>query len=475
MLVSILLACGLFDQPESADLGTSADPAAPSHAKAAVPKPPGVHLAALVATSGYALPLMDGDPKTSWRPNGDYADEGVLFRFEQPTTIEGLQVGSCGEAGADFSLYLDGSRHPDTLTMTAAGGELDFSSRAVRSVFLRVDHLEPKACLGEVSFLGTDVRAPRTLPALVTASSTLEPVAAYRPPYLFDGQVDFGWVEGAEGLGIGESVRAQLLGDPLELHAVEIWNGYQRSEDHFQKNGRAARIAIVTDEGRVELDLADRMGSQKLILPQPVETRTVTLEIVEGVPGSRYQDLVLSEARLWDRQGPLQMQQDWKRAAFGRLTQARQTALANLVDRLLVDACSPEQRRLKLRSNGSFVWWDAGDMDGSEVFDGTWVFRGPKEGGTELQLFGRRHRTSVDWSAYGSETEEQTIRIGGGKPVFSRVSELDEATFARKLARIEDANGGLCDLSHEELKARDAVLVEGTAFMAVLVRDSSRG
>lgn len=483
MLVLSLLACGL--------LGGDSPPSAPVPAEA--PKPPaelappatssastsGTPLAALVATSGNALPLMDHDPKTGWRPHGAQANEGVLFRFEEPTSVTGVSLTRCPESAdvnAAYSLYLDGKRLEGGFDFDSDGGKVAFESRRVRSLFLRVEEADDRACLGEVQIDGAEVRAPRTTLAVVTASKTLEPIAAYRPLYLFDGRLDFGWVEGADGLGIGESIRAELPKGPIEVHAIELWNGYQRSPDHFAKNARAKRIAVITDKGRVELDVPDRMGPSKLQLPEPHRTSTLAIEILEATPGSRYEDLVLSEARVWDAEGPLSFVNFDKAAAFGRLTEARGTAVERLVDTLLVSACDPGARQLKLRSNASFVWWATDPMeDATEVFDGTWVFRGPKDGGTQVQLYGRRHVTTVDWSPYGTTEAEETVRIAGGKPVFTRVKDIDEATYQRKLATIEDAQGGLCDLPYERMKASDALLVEGKAFMDVLVKDGPRG
>ena len=78
------------------------------------------------------------------------------------------------------------------------------SSSKVRSVFLRLDDRGPGACLAEVTFVADKplvVRAPRTLAATAKASSVLAPADAYHPGYLFDGRLDFGWVEGVKGPG----------------------------------------------------------------------------------------------------------------------------------------------------------------------------------------------------------------------------------------------------------------------------------
>ncbi|MCA9572579.1 MAG: discoidin domain-containing protein, partial [Myxococcales bacterium] len=327
-------------------------------------------------------------------------------------------------------------------------------------------------CLGEVRFEGAEVAPPRTVLATVTASSELEPVAAYRSQYLFDSRLDFGWVEGAKDLGVGEWVQAEL-GRPVEVHALELWNGYQRSEDHFQKNARAKRIAIVTDGGRVEVDVPDTMGPSKLPLPAPVTTGKIRIEILEATPGTKYSDLVLTEARVWDGEGPLAFTTPMKQMAFGVLTRARGTHLERMIDYLLVSTCSPN-KQLKIRSNSSFVWWVT-NAEVSEVFDGAWVFRDSDAKGTGIQLYGRRHRTTEDWSPYGSGGVEETVRVAGGKPVFTRASQVDAATWDKGMAAVQKAYDEPCEMSWAEAKEKDAILVVGDAFTDVLVKDPSRG
>ena len=43
----------------------------------------------------------------------------------------------------------------------------------------------------------------------------LAPSDAYHPGYLFDGRLDFGWVEGVKGPGIGEPTVLTLGGEGL--------------------------------------------------------------------------------------------------------------------------------------------------------------------------------------------------------------------------------------------------------------------
>ena len=187
----------------------------PVIARAADPGP--IFLQALTPTSGAnAAAVLDGDANTGWGPVGDPRDEGLLFRFETPVRMDAVAVAPCtGFAG---SLRLDISADGNEVATISArdpvkerpldraplpGGEY-----GLRSVFLRIaeqNDTRDRSCIGKVAFLRGEiplaVRPPRSVPGRVTASSTLAPADAYHPSYLFDGRLDFGWVEGAKGLG----------------------------------------------------------------------------------------------------------------------------------------------------------------------------------------------------------------------------------------------------------------------------------
>jgi hypothetical protein len=37
------------------------------------------------------------------------------------------------------------------------------------------------------------------------------------------------------------------LSEPIELTAIELWNGHQRSQEHFRQNARASRLSLSVD------------------------------------------------------------------------------------------------------------------------------------------------------------------------------------------------------------------------------------
>ncbi|MFH1470029.1 MAG: hypothetical protein ABIO70_36935 [Pseudomonadota bacterium] len=493
LLLPLLLAACLSSSEAPPSPGpTPTAPPAPAPAPAEVTAPPatGLPLQALVATSGEgAADLFDGDPSTGWRPEGEPEEEGLLFRFEEPTRLVEVRVQLCpGSGPVSLESYVDGASN--TTTRVNPGGDVrlpwlgDADSPPVRSYFVKVDWAEGTVCLGEVSLVlppetPGPVTPPRSVAATVAASSTLAPADAYHPGYLFDGRTDFGWVEGAEGLGLGEHLEL-ALGATVDLTGLEIWNGYQRSEDHFKKNARVKALTVTGDDGIAHsLPVADRMGPQVLALPAPLRTRHLRLEIAAATAGTRYQDLVISELRLRDASGPLTL-------ATPDLAQRREALVAETRGQLLERVMAhnwhgfcQEYDSLKLRPNHSFVRWniEENDADGDqrEVFDGAWVVASQGAEQAVIELYGRRHRTQTTWQPYGQDQVRETDRIAGGKVTLRGADDgagrarllqlLRDPTFASGPARC--VPGERLDQVHD---GRPLLLVEGASITQIYVQ-----
>jgi hypothetical protein len=461
------LACGGSDTVPT-PAASAAPPAAP--AVVGLAKPTGVPLQALVATSGDAWSLLDGSAGSGWSPTGVAAGEGVLLRFEDPTPVDSVQIDGCG-GSPTLRLYVNGNMG-DNRDMDGAVS-WDVGGATVRSMFVKIEAGDD-ACLGELTVASNgsplDLQPPRAIGGSVKASSTLDPADAYHPSYLFDARTDFGWVEGVDGLGVGETLTL-TLDQELELFALELWNGYQRSPDHFAKNARAAAISVSTDGGSTwtPLVVQDTQGSQKLTLPAGVKTKTVTLRIDDAVAGSRYKDLVLSELRLWDSHGPVTVRTSDQSARIQALqTQAKGTAVGQVMDTRMVGVCDEGGwRELKLRSNHSFVWY-AEQESSTQVFDGAWVMTSK----TEVKLYGRMHAASEQWVPYEGVRATEQVRIAGGGVTLTPVSSLSESQAAALFKRVGDraweTTSCLDGVGYESLKSKGAVVVEGKALTDVV-------
>jgi hypothetical protein len=447
----------------------------------------------LTPTSGTGAELLlDGNPATGWRPEGDPAEEGVLLRFEQPVKLDGVALRACPDSALlDAALYMDGALLESTEKVGAADVPLRVAEREARSVFIRVTAASTaKPCLAEVTLLQRGkplaLKPPRTVAGRVEASSVLTPADAYHPGYLFDGRTDFGWVEGAKGTGAGESLTLTLEA-PVELVALELWNGYQRSADHFQKNARAKRLTVAVDGGEpVGLDVKDASGPQRLKLPAPMKGRAWKLTVESVFPGKRYPDLVLSELRLVDAQGSLGVRtpdMDERKKAFQQELSA--TALAKVVDRRWRGACASGEgavwRTLKLRSNHTFVLYDDtegvdGEPSVSEVLDGAWVVKKTGKPWSTVELFGRRHRNEKSWEPYGDSKSRETVRIAGGKLEVARVADLGREAFIALmnewLTGPLSARAACLEVettAYDVLAKEGAFIVRGTALTDIFV------
>jgi hypothetical protein len=457
-----------------------------------------IHLQALVPTSGEsAAVLLDGDRESGWSPTGDPAGEGVLLRFEAPVQIDRVEVLLCPGSGLfELAPYVNGAavvartkgKDREEYFFTPPG-----RGPKVRSVFLRIASAEGVPCIGLVRFVrGKETLAvapPRTKTGTVEASSTLTPIDAYHASYLFDGRTDFGWVEGAKGLGQGESVSVQLDA-PMELVALELWNGYQRSPDHFKKNARATRIQVQLDAGEpLTLKVKDSMGPQKLALPKPVKTKRVKLTVLQARKGTRYPDLVLSELRLWDRKGPWTVRtpdQAERREVLEQEIAA--SPLADVVDRQWFSLCGDQRvSRLKLRTNHTFVWYVDAEQAGetetrsqSEVFDGAWVVGKAQPPSASIDLFGRRHKTSAVFDPYAGNKVRDTVQIGGGNVAVTRLSDVDGEQFTKlirqwakspardRIACLDLSVGGIA-ATFEALQQQGAILLTGKAMTDLMI------
>src|SRR5690606_17241975 len=111
-----------------------------------------------------------------------------------------------------------------------------------------------------------EVVYPEPIEGEVTASSTLPNYPSYA---LFDGSVDFAWVEGAKSSGIGEFFQLKLA-DEIELAGIEIFNGYQRLDELFYKNGSVTELLISNGQDSFAVPVEDKQGGQRIFFSKPI-------------------------------------------------------------------------------------------------------------------------------------------------------------------------------------------------------------
>ena len=118
----------------------------------------------------------------------------------------------------------------------------------------------------------------------------------YSPKSAIDGSSTTCWAEGASGSGIGESIT--LAGSSTQLFSgFDIRNGYQKSDDVYQKNNRPKKLEVYVDGTLVDtVSLADSgLTTQKFTFAKPVEGKEITFKIADVYSGTKYNDCCISE------------------------------------------------------------------------------------------------------------------------------------------------------------------------------------
>ncbi|CAN5361899.1 hypothetical protein BH23ACT9_BH23ACT9_16290 [soil metagenome] len=114
------------------------------------------------------------------------------------------------------------------------------------------------------------------------------------PSMAIDGDPATAWTEAAEGPGTEEWIEV-VLEQPASILRVLIWNGDQRDDVRFSENGRASAVRLEIADRQFRVALRDITGPQAIELTEPVTARSVRIVIEDATPGSRYNDLAISE------------------------------------------------------------------------------------------------------------------------------------------------------------------------------------
>ena len=394
--------------------------------------------------------LLDSKCNGKWQPasRDEGVDEGMYLQFSEAIPLYSIEVDIADEnTKPSLALYLNGkTTGPDdvvyvqsqeknadrkTVTYTFTGrNEEDFQGSLhtnARSVFIKIGKSyaketrkptvkairfyrrsktdDPKKVVTTVM----QFKLPKVVPVVVNASSILPPTTAYDPANLFDSRYDFAWsTDGAKTNGIGEKLDLTFARE-VNIAGIYVWNGYQRSTTHFEKNGRVKSLNLTTAQGDSQYAaLGSTYGMQKIALTKPLmQVKQLSLEIADIYPGSAYKDVLISELRFVDDKGNILL----PAAPLPKLTYDKKWN--EFLDRswstfLHGIAPGPEEcfegcnnKSLRLRSNGTFViYLDFGSVsnDGSEsanVLEGNWTVEQDK-----LRIFGKRYATQLRSSDY---------------------------------------------------------------------------
>lgn len=427
-------------------------------------------------THNSALNAVDGDPSTAWEtPVGSGLYEGIMLYFLSPVTISNVSVdfkqGPSYYENVTYNVVSDGRSY--------SGGVAIFSD--VNALFVRFspptsstsekdgDHKSLHQSTFDVSkSLGVqeikcydfdgepiDFVIPKVVNGQITASSTLSPEASYAPAFLVDGKFDFAWAEGAESKGVNEEVRIEL-DEEISIDRIRIWNGYQRSDKHYDDNARLSSFTLLAANAEeVGQFLIPDQKETSIEVPK-TKTNTLNLKVDEVFEGAKYEDLVVSELRFYYRGRPYLIQTNHEKNVMQANQEEANTLLSSFLDKTYairtheeVEAdymvsSSTTSNTFILRSNGSFVYYgeeafyemeNEDPMPFSEdqntiIADGGWELIEQNEDEVKVRIFGKRYMLTTDEQLYKSKVDQSTLRVFQDYVTLSKTEIKSNSTFA---------------------------------------------
>lgn len=374
-----------------------------------------------------------------WRTApGTGPDEGLMLYFDQPQRIGQIKAFAVDSTQRNIPLHIYVNGAPAGVATFEEMFKREDDNVPVKSLFLRIGsgygvtttktirstsdmEIEGEVFAGSASValerlelrnpqgeLITPV-APARVPARVSASSTLQPATAFSPARLFDARKEFAWAEGnPANSGEGETLTIAFE-KPARISAIRIWNGYQRSQEHFKANARAEKVSI---NGKT-YTLRDESGGQRIALNPAFEGQELQIVVESVYPGSKYPDLVISEILFYDDNTPFAPQ-------VKAPAPKAEGALAGLLNRRIGNTINEfadllTRQSLILRSDGTFVMYrsvytnDGGETETAEhtVAEGNWEQQSP----SKVRIFGKIYNSKdvVEW--YKGSSRKEFTRI----------------------------------------------------------------
>lgn len=415
--------------------------------------PAAVYVDRMYATStggAGAEYLLDGDRETFWEAMpGAGADEGVMLYFDPAVSVGSIVAHKAVQRpGIQRLQYFVNGVEVDS---KPAGEAIDVNTE-VASLFIRIERINGGSSgerilengrgsfesnspdiqigLSEIEFMDEKgspivVRPLHLESGSLQASSTLAPAEAYHADYLFDSRKEFGWAEGKEDEGKGESITFNF-DQPVRIQALKLWNGYQRSDRHFGANARIKTLNF-SSEGvtGAQYPILDQQGAQEITLEKPLEGKSFIMSVEEVFKGKSYPDLLLSELRFFDGQRWFGMRTKGETQRQNALREkVNGTVLEPLLDRMVRETRLYEDPNeeiatsLVLRSNSSFVLYRTESQSTqqvnkavNQVADGNWSIEDLGNGRARVKLFGKLHRIYEKAVLYKGSSSSDKTRI----------------------------------------------------------------
>ncbi len=440
-LLLFLAACNNNPQPGSQP--PTATPATPTDTR------PALYLEGCYTTStqpGHEITaLFDNNSDTYWETQpGAGPDEGIMLYFQNALPLAALQIigaeGSLDPAKAAMQVYVNGT----ALSPAPAGQKVALGSQPVKSLYLRFNTTGKETAVDVVeNDVKTVVRtfpanasirireiqlwnekneevrlvAPRQTSGSSTASSTLAPESAFSAANLFDGRKEFAWVEGnAATAGENETLRFTFDSD-VHITGIQIWNGYQRSDEHFSANARVRDFAFGQTGGPSNTyTLRDTKAGQKMELATAAQGKVFELNIKSIYPGKKYKDLAISDILFFDGTTPFVLKTTFAEQISKKIkTASGSSPLQPILDRRISNQTEDAEivnKSLILRSDGTFVMYELVEGTGDQVLaDGNWELNKSDARSATVTVFGKWFSQYNLAAYYEGNTQELVTRI----------------------------------------------------------------
>lgn len=147
----------------------------------------------------------------------------------------------------------------------------------------------------------TEAAAPaytRDMVSTISASSYLieeDYDIEHEPELAMDGFDDTAWVEDVDGNGVGEYITI-VFTEECTLEGVSFLNGYQKTDELFEKNGRPSQVKLEFSDGYYEtVDFDDEMGWTSMDFDRIHVTDNVKITILGVYEGTEYDDTCITE------------------------------------------------------------------------------------------------------------------------------------------------------------------------------------
>ncbi|MCD8150709.1 MAG: Ig-like domain-containing protein [Clostridiales bacterium] len=124
----------------------------------------------------------------------------------------------------------------------------------------------------------------------------------YGPANLFDDDLSTAYVEGVDGVGVGEGLTISLKED-YYLDKIVWYPGYQASSDLLGKNGYPTELTFSFPDGTTVVSKVTgniNPGTGVAVsIPEGVTTNVIYVTIDAAVEGSKYDDTCISEMEIY--------------------------------------------------------------------------------------------------------------------------------------------------------------------------------